>query len=734
MNKIHTFWELIIKKDEMNIYRRILRTALFGSLLTFLVMALLSVFSMLILHKNLENRGNELSDNVSLYLESDLHEKLNFILKETTALRAQNIFQILKIAYDDVEELSQKITHILKHPDQHVNRILPIANFESVPINKPYIFYTPSLINQGISENLQNELGKISSIDDDLKYIENYYGSVVVASKKGYVLRIDDVRSDNDISVLCQDSFRNTYDPRKKEWYTNTLEAGKTILTDPYMASYGKPCVSICTPYYDENNDIGGVIVVDINTDYVNENMTYSNGGGFSFLLSKNGEVIISPKKDGIFASLSIGKDLRQAEDKKFAETIKFMTEGKKGTALIEVDGKEYYLAYAPLENTGWSIGTVSDKDNIDEMIESLDNYTTKIIENYIVDLRLFFLIAAITAFIIFTVTLYFILKLNVRMAKEFAAPIKNLIEGVQEISKGNLKKTLNIKTGDELETLADNFNQMTLELTNYMENLANTTAKNERIETELSVATQIQAGMLPNGKNLFADRSEFDTAALMRPAKAVGGDFYDFYLLDENHLVVTVADVSDKGVPAALFMAISKIVLKENLQFFRDVKYLDKVFEVANDTLLDSDKEGMFVTVFTGVLDTATGEFVYVNAGHNPPIIKQAGNGKYFPKALNPVMCAVEGMKFKMERVMLKPGDLILLYTDGVTEARNEKKEFYGDNRLLKVAECLGSSANADIEKIYSEVKNFSGTATQADDITILEVIYHGQQKERNE
>lgn len=281
---------------------------------------------------------------------------------------------------------------------------------------------------------------------------------------------------------------------------------------------------------------------------------------------------------------------------------------------------------------------------------------------------------------------------------------------------------------------MAENFNQMTEKLTDYMESLAKTTAKNERIETELSVAARIQSGMLPDAHDPYPNRSEFELAAMMQPAKEVGGDFYDFYFIDENHLAITIADVSDKGVPAALFMVIAKTLLKENLLFAGEPAKLGEVFEETNDTLIKSNEENMFVTVFSGVLDTETGDFVYVNAGHNPPVIRRAEKCNYLEKGANPIMAVIEGLPYYVSKLTLKKGDALFLYTDGVTEAMNTERKLFGDERLLNTLKNSGGNAETDINRVYAAVKEYAGEAVQSDDITMLEIIYKGSKKERND
>lgn len=245
-----------------------------------------------------------------------------------------------------------------------------------------------------------------------------------------------------------------------------------------------------------------------------------------------------------------------------------------------------------------------------------------------------------------------------------------------------------------------------------------------QRISTELDVATRIQADMLPCIFPAFPDRQEFDIYATMNPAKEVGGDFYDFFMVDETHLAIVMADVSGKGVPAALFMVIGKTLLSDHTKPGVD---LGDVFEEVNELLCRSNSEGLFITAFEGVLDLVTGEFQYVNAGHEMPFLARAG-GIYEAHKLPAgfVLAGMEGMKYQSGSTMLSPGDKIFHYTDGVTEATNAAHELYGRERLTEVLVKNTSKSPAELLPIIkADIDAFVGDAPQFDDITMLCVEY---------
>lgn len=256
------------------------------------------------------------------------------------------------------------------------------------------------------------------------------------------------------------------------------------------------------------------------------------------------------------------------------------------------------------------------------------------------------------------------------------------------------------------------------------LERQARDSEERQRIETELDVAQRIQADMLPCIFPAFPERREFDIYATMAPAREVGGDFYDFFMVDERHLAIVIADVSGKGVPAALFMVIGKTLIKDHT---RPGLNLGEVFSQVNELLCDSNHEGMFITAFEGVLDLVSGEFCFVNAGHEVPFISRAGE-PFEPYKVRPgfVLAGMEDMKYQFGTIQLAPGDKIFQYTDGVTEATNSEEELYGMERL---GEVLKKNTEKSPEELLPVVRGdidaFVGSAPQFDDITMLCVEY---------
>ena len=305
---------------------------------------------------------------------------------------------------------------------------------------------------------------------------------------------------------------------------------------------------------------------------------------------------------------------------------------------------------------------------------------------------------------------------------KTVTQPIGRLAEFTKNVTTAGRFNTrgIELKTGDEIEALGNSFNFMLLELDHYIHDLTAMTAEKERISAELDVATHIQSSMLPCIFPAFPERGEFDIYATMNPAKEVGGDFYDFFMVDERHLAIVMADVSGKGVPAALIMVIGKTLIKDHTQSGTD---LGSVFSEVNDLLCESNSEGLFITAFEGVLDLVTGEFTFVNAGHEIPFIAKSGE-PFAPYKIQAgfVLAGMEEMNYRCGSLNLVPGDKIFQYTDGVTEATDANEQLYGMERLEAVLNRnTGKKPEELLPLIKADIDAFVGEAPQFDDITML-------------
>ena len=326
---------------------------------------------------------------------------------------------------------------------------------------------------------------------------------------------------------------------------------------------------------------------------------------------------------------------------------------------------------------------------------------------------------AVFAALVLFTVTNRLIVRPVQTLTEAADSYVTNRSQEDGEAGK-NAMELLNIKTGDEIETLAAAMKKMERDINDYIVNLARVTSEKERIGAELSIATEIQASMLPRIFPPFPDRQDLNIYAVMNPAREVGGDFYDFFLIDDTHLAITVADVSGKGVPAALFMVIAKTLIKDRACSF--VKP-GEIFTWVNQQLCESNQAGLFVTAWLGIIDLKSGLVEYVNAGHNPPLVAlDGGEFAYLKQKSGFILAGLEGFAYETSSFQMSRGDRIFLYTDGVTEAMNRKDKLFGEKRLLEWMNLhRKETPEAVLHGLRGRIADFADGAEQYDDITML-------------
>ena len=527
--------------------------------------------------------------------------------------------------------------------------------------------------------------------------------TIYVGTESGFLLSYDE-RSDLGVEPGSDESYFDYY---QSSWYTSARDAGGVVFTDTYPDSYGRGLMISCaSPFYDENDRFAGVVCMDILIgDLTSHVIDVDLGeGAYAFLVSGSGDIIASAVMKDADAAF---ENILDASSAVYEASGPIMS-GETGAML---SGGVYY-AYTPVSSANWKFCV--------HIPESLVLAPVKAMERNIV--------AAIIAFIVILALIILCVVLMVRrFSRNLTAPLIALGKDAQTISSGDLDYRAEIRSNDEIGDLAKSFNGMAASLKEYIENLTAVTAEKERIGAELDVATHIQKSMLPCIFPAFPDRKEFDVYATMNPAKEVGGDFYDFFMVDDTHLAVVMADVSGKGVPAALFMVIGKTLIKDHTE---PGISLGDVFSDVNNMLCDSNSEGLFITAFEGVLDLVTGEFRYVNAGHEPPYICKQGEGyeAYRIKA-GFVLAGMEDLRYREGSLQLSAGDRIFLYTDGVTEATDAENQLYGSERLHRVLnDHLDANPEALLAAVKADVDRFVGDAPQFDDITMLCMEYRGQ------
>ena len=341
---------------------------------------------------------------------------------------------------------------------------------------------------------------------------------------------------------------------------------------------------------------------------------------------------------------------------------------------------------------------------------------------------------AMMNMFIMLAVTIILITSIGIGvhyrvLERTLIQPIVTLKTGADElVGKLDSEEVFvsDIHTGDEIEALAHSVEEMDRSLKQKTRELVEITAEQERLNTELELASSIQMDMLPCIFPPFPDRSEFDIYASMKPAKEVGGDFYDFFLIDQDHLGLVIADVSGKGIPAALFMMMVKIMVQNCVLAGLGPK---QALEQVNQLISEKNKESMFVTVWLGVLDIPSGKLIAVNAGHEYPILKKPGGCYELYKDRHGMAVGMmEGIHYREYELQLEPESHIFVYSDGLAEANNSEEKLFGiDRTLVALNEVPDADAEETLNAVRRAVDTFVGDAAQFDDLTMMCIVYHG-------
>ncbi|MBT3182606.1 MAG: SpoIIE family protein phosphatase [Deltaproteobacteria bacterium] len=591
----------------------------------------------------------------------------------------------------EVEYLSELTAKIIESELQAVERVPETISFfleysqytneDAVAILKAVIESNPRIFGVAIAFDPK-------ALDSDMKGFAPYYH---MSNKASAYKDLTD--------------HKESYLDRK--WYKDAKESGSGIWGEPYYEKVTGKNIIMATyamPFYKRDGKeriFQGVVATDISLTWAQQLLSSIKvrKSGYGFLISKDGNFITHPK-DESYLGKSIFDIARKEENKRLHEIAINMTKGDSGKARHQrlIDGKDGWIIYTPLLSSEWSIGIEFPRDEILSDMIRLDKAVILMVP--IVVILLFFVI-------------YFI-------SNRITRSLRVLDKQAQEIAKGNLNFEMpTINSNDEVGRLSKSFLKMRDSLIQYIRDLTETTAAKEKIVSELKVARTIQMSLLPRVEPPLSNRREFDIYARLDPAKEVGGDFFDFFMRDDKHLCFAIGDVSGKGVPAALLMAVTKTLIKLLVMEGSSPK---TVMEKVNRDICYNNKACSFVTAFLGILDIETGEVVYVNAGHNPPIVLSKSGINALECLGGTVLGASEEAQHKDNKLILNKEDAIFLYTDGVTEAINNSEEMFDEERLIHILK--GSSAKSSktiVKTVLKNVEAFSESEKQFDDITML-------------
>ena len=495
------------------------------------------------------------------------------------------------------------------------------------------------------------------------------------------------------------------YEYHYMDWYLIPKLLGTPYWSEPYFDEGGADMVmtTYSLPLYDSSGKMYAVFTADISlewfADKVKEIKPYPNSR--NYMIGRGGTFLVNDRKEAILNESFFARPLENG-DEELMRTGHQMINGKKGMTSFNREGVSFNMFYAPVQATGWSVSVVCLHDDVFAGVDSLRNRVLTI---------LMFGLLFLTGFCYFTV-------------RRLTNPLARFAGSANEIAKGNFHAELPvIKSKDEMKTLHDSFGTMQQSLVDYIDELKKTTASKERIESELRIARSIQMSMVPKIFPPFPEREDVDLYAKLIPAKEVGGDLYDFFI-EDNKLYFIVGDVSGKGVPASLVMAVT-------CRLFRTIaEHLHTPAEIVkalNDTLAENNESNMFCTAFLGVLDLKTGNMQYCNAGHNAPVmLASSGEVKFMEVKPNLPLGLFGDFPYEGQECDITKETSLFLYTDGVTEAENTTKVLYSDERLLDLLDKQRKNMpQMIVDMVLDDVNKHVNGAEQSDDITIMCVHY---------
>ena len=676
--------------------------------------------------------GESQKKSISEISEKTMDAILNNNLTQSTKMQAYIAGDLFGDAEDVVYVVADYTQKLFENPSAYPSRSVSLPDKA-----KDGEISLQVLTEKGVNLSdpaIKKKLGLIGNLSELMMavYDNANVDSCYVALPDGVMLLVDDHsgtkfdKNGNIVSIPVTDRL----------WYKGAVKDKKLHYTDVTTDLFtGEISIMCSLPIY-QDGKLVAVIGCDLFLNDVSKAVNDTeNRGSFTCIINQNGHVIFSPKTDGPFKvrTAENAQDLRESKN---AQLESFVNEAlKKNTELqlIEINREEFYVNGAPIKNVGWAVVSVVPKYLADQpattmldQIEGIQNQTTQQFKDSGTK-------SVYTILVMLAVVMAIMITAAIIRSKRIVKPLETMTNRVLALGEDNLQFNMedDYRTNDEIEVLAESFANLSAKTVEYIKQVERITAEKQRIGVELSLATRIQADMLPSIYPAFPERPEFDIYASMDPAKEVGGDFYDFFLVDDDHLCVFIADVSGKGVPAALFMMASMIILANNAQMGKTPA---QILHDTNSAICANNREEMFVTVWLGILEISTGKFTAANAGHEYPALKMPGEDfELYQDKHGFVIGALDGAKYKEYEFFMKPGSKLFVYTDGVPEATNGENEQFGTNRML---DTLNASKDATprqtLENIRESVDGFVKDTEQFDDLTMVCIEYRGHLGEK--
>jgi sigma-B regulation protein RsbU (phosphoserine phosphatase) len=528
----------------------------------------------------------------------------------------------------------------------------------------------------------------------------NYY------PKEGYWFSPYSCRSAEGDSILSMQLGNSDYDYFTWEWYAEPKRLNAPCWSEPYYDEGGGEML-MCTysyPFHDKSGNLIGVFTADIDLTWLTDliNSMKKNDQSYTFMIGRDGKYIVHYLKERILHETIYDAGKAMTDSTSINRLGNRMIAGESGMDILDNDGVQSFVFFAPVRDTHWSLAIVLPKDEVFNALYHINK----------------------VVFFVTVLGLIALFVLCVTIVNRLTKPLHKFAISAREIAGGNFNVTLpQITSKDEMWELANSFQYLQNELTRYVENLKETTAAKEKMDSELRIARDIQMGMIPAN---FPEHNAIDLFATLKAAKDVGGDLYDF-VLDGDYLYFVVGDVSGKGIPASLWMAVTHYLFRASVAHIGTPA---KMVSFINDTMSEANDSSMFVTLFIGKLHIPTGTLIYCNAGHNPPVlVSRTAEAHYMELESNMPIGVLSGFEYEEQSYTLAEGVTLLCYTDGVTEAENRVPELYGEERLLTAADAARKeTARGLVEAVAADISLHVKDNLPSDDITLLAIAFNHQ------
>ena len=671
-----------------------------------------------------ERQLSSMTGTTNAVINTVIEENMDRIT-DMEAQAVDGMFEDVSVRVRMVGDYARKL---LEEPDS-----VPRMPWARPDASKDGELFAKVLFAEGVNEeDVADKLGVIANMSGMMVSLCNAYGAdnVWFSLPEGATLMADTVPG----NWIGEDGSYIAYNAPDRYWYRQAAEKGELIFTDVETDKRtGELCVTCALPVYGADGTLLGVAGADLYLTEMKDTVAKNSGnGGFLVVVNQDGHVIISPEGQDYFKVLNSDRaaDLRGSGNVKLAELVTDALQGKTDVRIIQLTDGAYYMLGAPMKNVGWAMIAAFSASAAEVPAQTLQKDFEKVQQEATEEYRDKSAQGQKLALAVLAGLLIILLTGAFLAGRHIAKPLNGITRQISELGEDNLEFRMKdeYRTGDEVEILASSFADLSHKTVEYIDQVRTVTAEKERIGTELQLAQQIQEGMLPSVFPPYPERSEFDLYATMNPAREVGGDFYDFFLIDEDHLALVMADVSGKSVPGALFMMVSKAILKNNAMLGKSPA---EILSSANEAICSNNKMEMFVTVWIGIMEISTGRIIAANAGHEyPAVYRKDGDFELYKDRHGFVVGGMPGIRYREYELVLKPGDRLFLYTDGVPEATDAGGELFGTERMIDALNRGGSKPEEILKEVRRNVDAFVGDAEQFDDLTMLCLEYKGKKK----